>query len=178
MRSGRLGAVAVSLVALLTLDVAPVALAHEQDWPVERRGAASNNAWAIQYLLWSHGFELAIDGVFGPETEAKVRDFQRSTGLKVDGVAGGATWTKLTGFVARQGSRGDHVSAMQSRLSANGYDVCIDGIFGPKTDAAVRRFQQDNGLLVDGIVGHQTWHELAGRITDPEYPAGPHVPCG
>ena len=39
----------------------------------------------------------------------------------------------------------------------------VDGIFGPRTEAAVRRFQQNENLSVDGIVGKQTWTALLRR---------------
>jgi zinc D-Ala-D-Ala carboxypeptidase len=39
-------------------------------------------------------------------------------------------------------------------------DLDVDGIFGPKTEAAVRDFQQNANLAVDGIVGTQTWTAL------------------
>jgi peptidoglycan hydrolase-like protein with peptidoglycan-binding domain len=39
-------------------------------------------------------------------------------------------------------------------------DLDVDGIFGPKTEAAVRAFQQNENLSVDGIVGKQTWTTL------------------
>ena len=42
-------------------------------------------------------------------------------------------------------------------------DLDVDGIFGPKTEAAVRGFQQNENLSVDGIVGKQTWTALLGR---------------
>ena len=59
--------------------------------------------------------------------------------------------------VLREGSRGEEVLALQRDLSAVGYDpVYLDGQFGPLTARAVRRFQQDNGLVVDGEVGPQT----------------------
>jgi len=42
-------------------------------------------------------------------------------------------------------------------------DLDVDGIFGPKTEAAVRGFQQNDNLGVDGIVGKQTWTALLRR---------------
>jgi peptidoglycan hydrolase-like protein with peptidoglycan-binding domain len=42
-------------------------------------------------------------------------------------------------------------------------DLDVDGIFGPKTEAAVRAFQQNENLSVDGIVGTQTWTTLLGH---------------
>jgi peptidoglycan hydrolase-like protein with peptidoglycan-binding domain len=42
-------------------------------------------------------------------------------------------------------------------------DLDVDGIFGPKTEAAVRDFQQNENLAVDGIVGKQTWTALLRR---------------
>lgn len=42
-------------------------------------------------------------------------------------------------------------------------DLDVDGIFGPKTEAAVRAFQSDENLTVDGIVGRYTWSALLRR---------------
>ncbi len=61
----------------------------------------------------------------------------------------------------RNGSHGDEVRELQQKLSAKGVNPGpIDGAFGPKTEAAVRRFQEQNGLQVDGIVGPQTFTAL------------------
>ena len=55
---------------------------------------------------------------------------------------------------------GPAVGVVQSILQANGYEVGIDGMFGDQTLYAVRAFQKDEGLAVDGIVGLQTWTAL------------------
>ena len=52
----------------------------------------------------------------------------------------------------RRGSRGDPVKLVQTRLHLD-----ADGIFGPATEAAMRQFQRDHGLVPDGIVGPLTW---------------------
>ncbi len=61
----------------------------------------------------------------------------------------------------RVGSRGEAVSQLQRDLSRLGYPLSADGVFGPKTDAAVRRFQRDHGLTADGIVGPKTRAAIA-----------------
>lgn len=60
----------------------------------------------------------------------------------------------------RMGNRGQGVIYLQQCLSARGYRLAIDGIFGARTLEAVRAFQADNGLAVDGIVGAKTWKAL------------------
>lgn len=57
----------------------------------------------------------------------------------------------------QQGEKGCEVVLLQARLHAAGYyDGPIDGVFGPKTNAAVKRFQQAKGLSVDGVAGSRT----------------------
>lgn len=64
----------------------------------------------------------------------------------------------------RRGSRGPAVVALQTALVPMGYAIGeIDGIFGQKTDTAVRRFQAKRGLTVDGIAGPKTWAEVNTR---------------
>ena len=61
------------------------------------------------------------------------------------------------------GSKGAEVKEVQNLLGG----LTVDGIFGKKTEAAVKAFQAANGLKVDGIVGKQTWAALLGE-TQPE----------
>ena len=57
----------------------------------------------------------------------------------------------------KKGTSGDVVSEIQTRLKNWGYyDGAVDGIYGSRTEAAVRWFQEKNGLSVDGQVGDQT----------------------
>ena len=65
----------------------------------------------------------------------------------------------------RQGSQGDDVKRLQQTLIDKGYDVGTagaDGIYGAQTAAAVKRYQQAQGLDVDGIAGQQTQTALWG----------------
>ena len=59
--------------------------------------------------------------------------------------------------LSKQGSRGDEVTAIQTKLAEGGYySGKIDGIFGSATKAALIKFQRDNGLTADGIAGSKT----------------------
>jgi peptidoglycan hydrolase-like protein with peptidoglycan-binding domain len=63
-----------------------------------------------------------------------------------------------------EGSAGENVRSIQYLLDAHGSDLVVDGVFGPKTNAAVRAFQAEHGLTVDGIVGDQTWPKLIIQV--------------
>lgn len=58
----------------------------------------------------------------------------------------------------KKGDRNEYVRNWQMFLNLNGY-VCgnADGIFGPKTEAAVKKWQENHGLVADGIIGPKTW---------------------
>jgi len=70
--------------------------------------------------------------------------------------------------VLRIGSRGNEVKTLQSQLNSLGYNAgAVDGIFGNGTAQALKRFQQANGLSVDGIAGNNTWSVLASKLAGP-----------
>ena len=58
------------------------------------------------------------------------------------------------------GSQGNDVKTLQEMLNSYGYSLDVDGKFGPKTLAAVKDYQKKNKLVVDGIVGNNTWGSL------------------
>jgi peptidoglycan hydrolase-like protein with peptidoglycan-binding domain len=131
-------------------------------WPVVARGATGERVFAIQYLLNQRiNAHLAVDGKFGPATEAAVRTFQKKSGLTVDGKVGPETWTHLI-VTVKSGDTGSAVAALQHNLrAAYGYtSLAVDGIFGAKTAAAVRDFQSRFQLTVDGVAGPLTWNAL------------------
>ena len=59
-----------------------------------------------------------------------------------------------------RGMNGSDVERLQQDLSGKGYQIAVDGNFDESTENAVKAFQQDNGLTVDGIVGAQTGQKL------------------
>ena len=66
----------------------------------------------------------------------------------------------------RKGSKGEIVKEMQRILERLGYDLgsCgVDGDFGRMTEKAVKVFQKDHGLVVDGVVGLNTWKALTNQ---------------
>ena len=63
----------------------------------------------------------------------------------------------------RKGSSGDDVKNLQELLNRNGYNLDVDGVFGSKTQAAVRDYQAKTGISVDGIAGEQTYSALMGK---------------
>ena len=99
----------------------------------------------------------------GRKTESAVKKFQQAREIAVDGVVGRVTWINIDEAdqshpVLRVGSTGLPVRRLQSRMSAVGFNTGgVDGRFGAKTEAAVRKLQQDFNLSVDGVVGPQTW---------------------
>lgn len=63
--------------------------------------------------------------------------------------------------VCRRGSQGPEVARIQKRLQDLGlYQGCLDGDFGGGTEMAVKAFQRQEGLAVDGVVGPETWNRL------------------
>jgi peptidoglycan hydrolase-like protein with peptidoglycan-binding domain len=144
-----------------------------QTWPVlivtTSQGSTGSAVEALQRQLNAHGASLAVDGDFGPATQAAVESFQSSHGLSVDGIAGPQTWNALIGSTGAQayswpdvgqGASGENVYSIQLMLQAYGYSLSIDGSFGPQTASTVEAFQSAHGLSVDGIVGPQTWPVL------------------
>lgn len=60
----------------------------------------------------------------------------------------------------RRGSTGQSVTDLQKALRAQGQPIGVDGVFGPETERAVKAFQQQHGLIRDGVVGQETANHL------------------
>lgn len=127
----------------------------------------------IQRLLSQHGHATAVDGIYGPNTRAKVREFQGARGLTVDGIVGPNTWASLIQVKTPTDSsyNGYSVRQIQTLLSQRGFATSIDGVYGPDTATKVRAFQRSQGILADGLVGPVTW----GRLSTPQIPVRPII---
>lgn len=60
----------------------------------------------------------------------------------------------------KKGSKGVYVRQFQAKLHDRGWNIAVDGDFGPATDKIVRQFQKEKGLTVDGIIGPQSWKAI------------------
>jgi peptidoglycan hydrolase-like protein with peptidoglycan-binding domain len=130
-------------------------------WPVVQRGARSVKVVNIQCLLrqWL-GVWLPCNTRFNWDTVKAVKRFQRRLGLYPSGQVGPQTWPRLI-IKVRYGDRNMAVLAAQASLRmAYRYPITIDGIFGPRTLAAVKDFQRKYGLKPNGVVGLTTWNTM------------------
>jgi murein DD-endopeptidase MepM/ murein hydrolase activator NlpD len=129
---------------------------------VRRRSAVA----ALQVALRARGvYAATVDGIRGPLTRESVRRFQARRGLVADGIPGPRTRAALGRLgrpslgsrVIRAGMRGWDVAALQFLLATRGFPSGgFDGDAGPRTDAALRRFQAWAGLGADGLAGPAT----------------------
>jgi peptidoglycan hydrolase-like protein with peptidoglycan-binding domain/DNA invertase Pin-like site-specific DNA recombinase len=130
-----------------------------------------------------------IDGLYGPLTRAAVERFQRNAAVSVDGIVGQQTRKALRAASPLAFARGegfgepggsDQVRSVQRGLRRLNQDPGrIDGLYGPRTEAAVAGFQRDEGLTASGQVDRRTLRAIAdaqpGRETR-ERPAGRKSP--
>ena len=146
------------------LNVPYIARTDYSAYPTLRRGNQGNKVRLLQYYLIYNGYNLSPDGIFGTRTYNAVINFQQNSGLTVDGIVGNNTWRALIspqGKLTKQGARGANVVYLQQKLLSKLYPIEIDGVFGNNTLNQVTQFQQENGLVADGVVGPVTWQTLS-----------------
>ena len=166
-------------------NAAESAAGQGSDMPILKKGSHGAAVSNAQMHLKAGGYLLGkADGIFGEDTEKAVLMLQKELGLKQDGKIGELTWAAIqtiniqnaeqqvtdptkpsTGTATaslRRGSRGGTVTKLQQQLIQLGYLNAgdDDGKFGPLTAEAVKAFQKDKGLYVDGIAGVKTFVAL------------------
>jgi peptidoglycan hydrolase-like protein with peptidoglycan-binding domain len=160
----------LSLGALVALSVGPAsslgeATAAQRQSPLAPPATPTSTEHTLLLEAGSTGkqvrklqtaLHIKVDGIYGPETEAAVYEYQATHGLHIDGIAGPATSGAIAKDApAKKPSASDAVALVQAALGAR-----VDGEFGPETYEAIRAFQASHRLNVDGVVGSQTWHAL------------------
>ena len=119
-------------------------------------------------------YQGEIDGILGTATKSSIREFQNRTGLSVDGILGPNTKSALSKGVNSYLSSfykdliesnfyefSQQTKDIQIKLrELNLYNGDLDGIYAFQTEQAIRQFQQNAGLNIDGIVGPKTLDAL------------------
>lgn len=158
-----------SVLAAL-LDTSRIQLAWAANalgWQGTRAFIASNR-WHFRQLPTVKNFVPGLDvdpDEINPTYTGPTGGFTIGPAATAGAAAGVASAAHPT---LRKGDRGPDVKAMQTLLAANvggwwlqGLDpVVADGVFGPKTEAAVKAFQTAAGLTSDAVVGADTWAKL------------------
>lgn len=140
-----------------------------------REGDTGSAVKTMQYALYELGYyDGKIDSDYGATTKDAVRAFQIQNGITpVDGIAGNKTLQKLYSSSAkaastptskyetlRPGATGLDVIEMQECLVQLGYLSEVTGVYDSATTTAVKNFQRNNGLNVDGTAGNDTLKKL------------------
>ncbi len=154
------------LLTVVALALTPVALADIV------KGNTYANVAAVQTRLATLGYyRSTVDGVWGNGTLSAVKRFQSDNGLVADGDVGGATARALrvtlpvTGGIT-YGKTDANVAAVQARLKTYGYYAStVDGVWGKGTLRAVLKYQSENGMTVDGMVGSGTAGKLGVTLS-------------
>lgn len=123
-----------------------------------------------QHSINFTGRSIAVDGIYGTNTKKNgIRCVQNAcnldygSGLAVDGAYGTKTKTALGSHYVKKGETQYLVTAVEILLMLRGYDpqgVECPGVFGSGLRAAVKQYQSDAGLKVDGIAGKNTIKSL------------------
>lgn len=119
----------------------------------------------LQTALVDRGYVIAIDGIYGPETQGAVEQFQRDQTLARGYMtvetfnAFGVSPTPCSAVDCGQHRAQTTITATQQALTAAGYLAVPDGIHGPQTQSALEQFQVANGLEV-GYLSAETMQAL------------------
>ena len=130
----------------------------------------------LQQQLNKKDFSVGqADGIFGNVTDKSVRKFQSAAKILVDGIVGQQTLSALENYekptftipnpILRNGDRNIRVGQLQTILNHLGYNVgSVDNIYGQMTSNALRNYQRDNRLIVDGVYGNQSRNSIVDKL--------------
>jgi len=128
--------------------------------PPERAAAALGDLYALSAAMHAAKY---YEG-FGSTVTARIANHHRALSSAVERIRAEVNPVARRPVTLQRGAAGETVKTLQRRLNDTGcWELPIDGMFGPRTEIAVRRFQLIRGLAPDGVVGPRTWAEL--RVT-------------
>lgn len=171
-------------------DTLPGAAAQPRT--VLRRGMTGQDVKDLQEKLNRLGYSCGkADGEYGMATFRAVVTFQEDHQLEADGIAGRMTMAAIEEALAapkdpappaaapdpdakpsefwlpdlQLGDKDPAVTLLQAALNIRGFDCgSPDGIFGPKTQAALNRFKESRKMEQNGIADRDTWNKILGVI--------------
>ena len=152
------------------------------------KGMRGDDVRDLQNMLQDTGYgvgKAGADGIFGGDTFRAVASFQEDHNIPVTGIADPATIRKIDEVAypshfddgedpgdsgekfwlpdLQVGDKGDEVRLLQTALRIRSYDCgAADGIFGPKTQAALNKFREDQGMECSGIADRKVWEKVLG----------------
>lgn len=139
-----------------------------------RAGVAGQLRLMVRYIdkagladaLRRHDWAAFARGYNGPNYRQNAYDRRIASAHRryADAEGKSATAPASAVPILRRGSRGEAVRGLQRDLTAAGHPTAADGAFGPATHAAVRKFQTERGLVVDGIAGPKTMTALVDAL--------------
>jgi lysozyme len=103
---------------------------------------------------------LVTDGILGPLTTTKIKQFEQIVGIIVDGIWGQQCTNATAQIYAKPLCGLPYHEPIPTRLIQFRVGTSIDGIFGPITANSVKAWQKSNGLVPDGIFGTLSWSKL------------------
>lgn len=155
-------------------------------------GMEGGDVEKLQSILKQLGYDVGVDGRFGPRTEKRVKQYERDERIPVDGTVdrseAKAMKAQLDGATPeegdyrygerklRRGDRGDDVARLQRLLTRIGIETLVNGKFGGATERSVMEDERNEGIRVNGSVSpdhalsiekRANAEEESSRETDP-----------
>lgn len=133
---------------LLAFLCITILMPHTAEAATVQQGSTGTETKYVQYNLNFLGYSVGTaDGICGSKTVKAIKSYQADHNLTVDGIAGNATQKSLT----------SEVKSIQKLLKNKGYYTdSLDGIAGPNTVSALKKFQKANKLTQSGVANSST----------------------
>ena len=152
----------LSVDGMVGMETYDILMSDEAQRYTVMEGASGEDVKELQVRLRELGYLDKATGTFDALTTKAVKSLQQYNNLTADGKVGRKTLeliysTDVKPYFLKYGEQSDKVKSYQKRLNTLGYLTSEpDGKYGKDTVAAVKRFQEINGLIADGFLGPNT----------------------